>query len=159
MKRRMTQQERNESKSHALLLEWGSGTAEIIEDGSMGDRVSGGERPMSAPEKYAHHQGRWNRLDKAVRRTHEQNEDLGRAIWWLYGYGMEPRDCVGRMVGKDPRSEKDGERLTVEDWKGWKDRRRSACALFLAQYEMLCALMQDDAISGAEGLHTGVESC
>lgn len=155
MRGRKTQAEENEERAHALLLEWGSGSAEVLDDGGVAERVQGGSRPLSAPERYAHHQGRWNLLDKAVRRTHEQNEDLGRAIWWLYGDGMDPRDCVGRMVGKDPRSKAESERLTLSDWAAWKDRRRNACELFLRHYEMLCARIQDDTISCGKGLTAG----
>lgn len=140
MKRR-TQAEENQQKAHALLLEWGSGPGEgVPEDGNYHERVHGGERPMSAPEKYANRQGRWHRLDTAVQRTHEQNPDLGRAIWWLYGEGLALPDCVGRMTGKDPRAEGEG-RLTLEDWHAWRERRKSAAALFLSHYQMLCARM------------------
>jgi len=150
--RRKTQAEQHQEKAHALLLEWSSGPGEgVPEDGNMHDRVQGGERPMSHPEKYAHRQGRWHRLDTAVQRTHEQNQDLGRAIFWLYGEGLTPRDCVGRMTGKDPRAESRG-RLTVEDWHAWKSRRQSAASLFLWNYHMLCAQADEPTTNCAKGV-------
>ena len=139
MRRKNDPYQRMQDEAHMLLLEWGSGPGEAApEDGNVQERVQGGDRPLSTPERYALRQGRWHSLDKAVQRTHEQNPDLGRVIWWLYGEGLELRYCVGLMTGKDPQSEGD-DRLTTEDWKAWRDRRRSAAALFMSHYRMLCA--------------------
>lgn len=139
MMRRKSRAEQNQQEAHVLLLEWAAGPGEgVQEDGSIGERIHGGAQPMSAPERHTQQHHRWLLLNRAVRVVFDHDDNLGSALWWLYAEDRTPRDCAARMFGKDPRSEAEGERLTVEEWKAWADRRKSAAELFLRNYQMLC---------------------
>lgn len=139
MIRRKSRTEQNQQEAHTLLLQWAAGPGEgVQEDGTIGERIHGGASPMSAPERFANQHRRWLLLDRAVSRVFDADQHLGLALWWLYAEDLTPRDCTARMAGKDPRAEDDANRLTVEDWKAWADRRKSAAELFLRHYQMMC---------------------
>jgi hypothetical protein len=110
-----------QGKAHRLLDEWAQGPVEAAHDDRIAERVDGGERPLSEPERYALAQGRYESLDRAVRHVYRMDIRLGAAIWAYYAERMSDSDCAAR-AGDSRRK--------------WRDRLKTARAAFLAAYEM-----------------------
>ena len=110
-----------QQQAHELLDEWAQGPKEQAHDEQITERVDGGQRPMSAPERYFDTQGQFESLDRSVRHVYRMDRDLGLAIWRYYGERKDERECAEQAS------------MAV---RTWRDQLYTARAAFLAAYQM-----------------------
>ena len=110
-----------QKEAHELLSEWAQGPKERPPMEQSNERVDGGERPASEPERYVEAQGTFLSMDRAVRHVHRMDYRLGGALWAHYAERLDDREASER------------ESMSV---RHWRDRLVTARAAFLSAYKM-----------------------
>jgi len=109
-----------QQRAHELLQEWAQGPAENAHDEQITERVDGGQRPLSEPERHAIVQDRYETLDRAVRQVYRMDRELSTLLWRYYGERKNEVRCA-EIAGLAKRT--------------WRHRLYTARAAFLAAFQ------------------------